>query len=271
MAQSNIPNPAALPWIDGPTEAAFAAILPEIQALPDTAVLTVNIDVVAAATTVLGLLPELRALRPQIVDEFSRFDLERFDKLEQYALALSHAHGLYRGAASMKRNTAELAAEVTAARDRLLSCARTLATHGLLEAARLTGCKTTTAYRATASDIFMLVPLFKEHWSRIRNNTPLTLSDLNRASNLAVELLTEVGLKEQAPVGVNAAAQIRAKAYTLLADAYEDARRAVQYLRARHGDAHDIAPSLYAGRGGRGNKRCFSREQCSSPRGGDLP
>lgn len=254
MAQTDVSSTPESPFIDGPPEAAFRSILPEIAALPDDAALTINIDVIAAATTVLGLLPELRALRPRIVDELTRFDLQRFDKLEHYALALAHAHGLHRGAMLVKSNRAELAARVAATRDRLLACAQALALTGLLDESRLAGCRTTTAYRAIASDIFMLVPLFKEHWSSIENKTPLTLSDLNRASNLALELLAEVGLSEQAPVGVSEAARTRAKIYTLFADAYEDARRAVQYLRAKHGDAHDITPSLYAGRGGRGNK-----------------
>jgi hypothetical protein len=58
----------------------------------------VNIDPVVAATIVLGLLPELRDLRPQIEKVLPVFDLERFDKLKQYALAFSHAHGAIRRA-----------------------------------------------------------------------------------------------------------------------------------------------------------------------------
>jgi hypothetical protein len=64
-------------------------------------------------------------------------------------------------------------------------------------------------------------------------------------------LLVAVGLKEQAPVKLGEAAQRRRRAFTLLIQAYDDARRAIVYLRAKSGDAAQIAPSLYAGRRGR--------------------
>jgi hypothetical protein len=44
---------------------------------------------------------------------------------------------------------------------------------------------------------------------------------------------------------------MRQKAFTLFVRAYDEARRAVQYLRAKAGDADSIAPSLYQGRAGR--------------------
>jgi hypothetical protein len=81
-----------------PTEAAYEAIFAEISVLPDEEIAPLNIDVVGAVTTVLGVLPALRALRPEIQDELPRFDLQRFDRLEQYALALNHANALHRGA-----------------------------------------------------------------------------------------------------------------------------------------------------------------------------
>ena len=50
---------------------------------------------------------------------------------------------------------------------------------------------------------------------------------------------------------VAAAAQARQRTYTLLAKAYNQVRRAVCFLRRDEGDADAVAPSLYAGRGGR--------------------
>jgi hypothetical protein len=267
MSEINIPSTVStdsIPIQEAPTELAFHAIWPEIKALPETAALPVNIDVVAAATTVLGLLPELKALRPQIAEELKHFNLERFDKLEQYALALSHAYGVHRGSIAVKGNAAELGAELTATRDRLFVCAQALAVHGYMDAKRFAHCKTAIGYRATAADIFTLVPLFKESWSQIVNKTPVTLAELNGASSLAVELLAEVGMQDQSPVSVGEAAQTRAKAYTLFVRAYDDARRAVQYLRADYGDADDITPSLYAGRGGRGKTEAAAAGTTSS-------
>lgn len=67
---------------------------------------------VGTVTLVLGVLPELRALRAQIADELPRFGLERFDKLEQYTLALNHANALHRSTLPTRANMAELGAEL---------------------------------------------------------------------------------------------------------------------------------------------------------------
>jgi hypothetical protein len=44
---------------------------------------------------------------------------------------------------------------------------------------------------------------------------------------------------------------MRLRAYTTLLMAYDDARRAIQYLRSAMDDADDIAPGLHPGRPGR--------------------
>ena len=44
------------------------------------------------------------------------------------------------------------------------------------------------------------------------------------------------------------AGDIRQRLFTLFVNAYDQARRAVGYLRWNEGDADQIAPSLYAGR-----------------------
>jgi hypothetical protein len=85
-------------------------------------------------------------------------------------------------------------------------------------------------------------------WSAVEGKSPLTLPQLNEYAGKAVELLTSIGLKEQAPAAVGEAASVRQRAFALFIKPYEEARRAVLYLRAGRGDGDDIAPSLYAGR-----------------------
>lgn len=50
----------------------------------------------------------------------------------------------------------------------------------------------------------------------------------------------------------------------MLSRAYDDARRAVTYLRWHEDDADEIAPSLYAGRGGR-RPRSDEAEAAAAP------
>src|SRR5687768_2495739 len=85
-----------------PAAAAYALLLPEILAMPEEKLLAIKVDVPGAVTTVLGALGEIRALRPEIEALWKRFDFEQFDKLEQYALALHHAHVVWRFASVSK-------------------------------------------------------------------------------------------------------------------------------------------------------------------------
>jgi hypothetical protein len=263
MAQPNVPSEDST-VDESPTQAAYEALLAEIAAVPEDRLLAVNVDVVSAVTTVLGVLPELTALRPQIQEELQKFDLQRFDKLQQYALAFSHANTLHRGTFPPKGVVTEMGDELTAIRDRLLAVAVSLAAFGLIDPERIKDVKKANGYRPTAADVFTLVEVFKERWPQLENKTPITLSALNDAGKRAVELLAAVGVREQGPATAGETALIRQKAFTLFLRTYEDARRAVAYLRAEQEDADDVAPSLYANRGRR-SREGAGEEPTSEP------
>jgi hypothetical protein len=231
-----------------PPEAAFRATLPEMKALGDEGLLPVNVDVVNAVTTVLACLPKLRAIRTEIEKHLPTFNLARFDKIEQYMLALNQANAIHRGALARRGSIADLAGEVTDLRDRLFEDAQSLANHDLLEEQRLEECKKSPSYRAIATDVFTLVALFKERWPHIENRTPVTAAFLQQAGKRAFDLLGAVGSKEQAPTTVGETQLVRQQVFTLFSRAYEDARSAVQYLRRDEGDANEIAPTYYTGR-----------------------
>jgi hypothetical protein len=159
MAQPQLPSEDTN--LQLPTEAAYSAVLPEITALPDDRAVAVNIDVVGAVTSLLGMLPELRSLRTQILDELPKFDIERFDKLQQYALALSHANTVHRGTFTPKGSIADRGNELAAIRDRLHTTAQALVSFGLMDASQIKDCKKANGYRPTAADVLMLVEAFK--------------------------------------------------------------------------------------------------------------
>jgi hypothetical protein len=252
MTQSNSGRDATL-IPHHPSEAAYQQLFPELVALDPAELVPITVEVLTAVTTVLGALPEIRALRPQIEAEWRSFDFERFDKLEVYALALSHAHALWRGASVRKTAVTALAEELAAIREQLLLDARALAGRSLIEGERLQNCKLVPGYRAIASDVLTIVVVLKEGWQVLQGKTPLTLEELNDAASKATDLLAAIGLKEQAPTTVGEASLLRQKAFTLFANTYDDARRAVLYLRAKEEDGDDIAPSIYGGRARRGS------------------
>jgi hypothetical protein len=249
MAEPNV-TIAGVSSAELPSEVAYAALLPEILAVEDDDVAPLNLDPVSAITTVLGVLPKLKALRGQIEAELTCFDLARFDKLEQYTLALSHATTLHASTLASRASIAEQGDELAIIRDRLLASAESLVAYQLVDERRLAEINKLSGYRPLASDVLALVALFKQHWSLAENKTPVTLAALNDAGHRALALYAAVGLRDQGPITTGEAARLRQKAFTLFARAYDDARRAVVYLRDEQGDADDIAPSLYAGRGG---------------------
>jgi hypothetical protein len=264
MTQSNIISDPTV-FAPATTGVAFQKVLPEILALPDDDTLTVGMDVVAGATMVLGLVHRLQTLRPQIA-ELPGFDKRHFDGLQDYAHALIHAHALHRSAQVPKAHVAQLGNELAVIRDRLYGNAMSLAENGLLEATRLKDCKTNIGYRAIATDVITLTELFKEYWPNIEGKTPITPALMNDAANRAAELLTSVGLRAQASETAGEKAQMRAKAYTLFLNAYEDVRHAVEFVRRKEKDAIEFTPSLFAGRGGR--RRA---EDADQPEQGSTP
>ena len=84
--------------------------------------------------------------------------------------------------------------------------------------------------------------------------TLLQASELKHAQLLADRLISAVGDREQTPTQIDAADR-RHRAFSLFVKAYDQARRAIQYVRWEQGDADSIAPSLYSGRGNSNVKR----------------
>lgn len=234
-----------------PTEAAYERILPEIEAIKEHELIPVNIDTMAAVTTATGALPEIIAVRPEIEANLRNFDLEQFDKLGDYTLALNHAHSRYRSASLPKEDVTGLAGNLTEARDNLLANASSLANLGLLDGERLKNVKSVPGYRALASDVLTLCTVYRDDWAKVEGKTPYTPAELHRLGTRALQLVSVLGTREQAPGTPAEATLLRQKAFTLFVRAYENARRAVHYLRAKEGDAESIAPSLYTSRSGR--------------------
>jgi hypothetical protein len=121
----------------------------------------------------------------------------------------------------------------------------------LINGERLKHVKRSNGHRGLASDVLTLCTVYKEAWADIEGKTPFTQAELVRIGTLALELVNAVALREQAPLIVGETALIRQRAFTLFVNAYDDARRAVHYLRAKAGDGDQIAPSLYGGRSAR--------------------
>jgi hypothetical protein len=226
----------------------YQRLLPEIEALPAEDVMQVNLDIPSAVTTVLGSLPELRAIRPEIQKHLPEFDLECFDKLEDYTLALTYANAQYLIAVAPPEDLQATGSEGSALRNTLHADAMALIQRGLIDSDQLKQLKGGNGYKNIATDLLILASVLQNHWSKIEGKCGTTEAEVDRAIKLAQRILRVVGLREQAPTSVAAASDRRVRAFTLFWNAYDQARRAVAFLRWDHDDADQIAPSLYAGR-----------------------
>ena len=77
---------------------------------------------------------------------------------------------------------------------------------------------------------------------------------VDEAQKISQQIIWEAPKRGSDPSPVGAANDERQRAFTLLARAYDEARRAVSFIRWHEEDADTFLPSLYAGRGGRGAK-----------------
>lgn len=227
---------------------AFARIAPELAALSADELTQVNLDLQQATGTILGVLPEVVALRAQIVKELPGFDIAQFDKLEDYTLALRFAHAAYQTATLPPDDLAELSTEAVALRARLVADASALSLHGLLDGRKLESLRGANGIKNVAQDLQMLSQIMQDAWPQIQGKSATVAEDLQTASRIGTRITRVVGTRQQAPAQLTDATDQRLRVFTLTLRAYEEARSAVAYLRRREGDAESIAPTLYTGR-----------------------
>jgi hypothetical protein len=142
-------------------------------------------------------------------------------------------------AASARAGLPELSDEVAKARELLLSDAVALAKRGVMDAQRMKE-KGPPGYKNIAFDLLALVAMFREKWSVLDGKTLLQASELKNAQLLTDRLISAVGDREQTPTQINAADR-RQRAFSLFVKAYDQACRAIQYVRWEQGDADSIA------------------------------
>lgn len=253
---SKAPKPpkanAAKPGVPAEAAKAFSEIEPILAALPSADLATISTDIPRAVALAVGAVPHIAKLRDSAA-RLPDFDVTNIDRLGTYALAAWYAHLL----ALPEVAESELAALLEQARplreDMLLS-AELLAHKGLFDTTAVKEIRAGQGNLDTANDLVALAALFTAGWSEVENKTPVTWSDVERAAQLGPRVLVALGARTQPGLKEPSAAdpmERRRRAYTIFVRAYDQCRRAVTFLRWDHGDADDIAPSLFANRGPR--------------------
>lgn len=234
-----------------PFVADYNATASDRAALDPSELAPVNLDVQEVVPTVIGAARRMRMFREAIVKELPRFDIARFDSIIPRAQALAYAHSLYLSANNPPQELPQLFERAVELREVLVLDVTGLVKRGLVPNRPLDELKGAVGYANVASDLRVLTNIYQANWSAISGKTAVQSSELNEAARLFGQITSAMAERTQPSQTLSEAADQRQRAFVLVVRAYEDARRAIAYLRSAEGDADKLAPSMWTTRRGR--------------------
>ncbi|MEY4549828.1 MAG: hypothetical protein RL685_6023 [Pseudomonadota bacterium] len=245
----NIATPIA-----GPSTLALADALTrvEMSALRDDELAIINLDIQAAVTQVRSALPELREVEAQMLLRWREPPVGLLARLERYAGALLHAHGVCQGLKGVHPDISGMARELGGVRHHLLCCTHALMVTGTLTPESLAPFQHAKGHRSLAHSVSGIVAVCWTQWRAIEHKTPLSMAELDQAQALAQRLLHALRHRN-APVALAHALRARRQAFTLLMREYTELRRAALFLYPTR-EAERRVPSLF-GRRARARRR----------------
>jgi len=229
---------------------ALDSVRAELAEIPEGDLNQINLDIPAAVMITMGCAQQLRDYRPRIAG-LPDFDIDAFDKIEVYALALGQSHAQYLAASAPPEPVQELYEELSQLREVLVSDVTALAKRKLLDGRRLGELKGPPGYKNVAFDVLLLCALIRDHWTAVSGRTAVAVSEIDRAEVLADRLATAVAVRDRGAAATSEAAELRIRAFTRFVSTYDQARRAISYLRWTEEDVDTIIPTLYGGKGKR--------------------
>ncbi len=227
---------------------AFARVEPELAALAPDSLAPITVDIGAAVSSALAAAPRIREHREALVEQLPHHDVGALDKLESYAQAAWYAHLVHTYASGSPESAKALIEEAGRLREGLLIAAEALAHRALLDADAVARIRKGSGNADLAGDLIALTALFKDGWGKISGKTAVEKHEIDRAAELGPAVLVASAARKHKTGDTEGQ---RARAFTLLVNAYDACRRALAYLRWKEGDADTIAPSLFRKRPGR--------------------
>lgn len=236
-------------------EGTYQRLLPELQILDSTERVPIDQDLGEVVTTALGVIARLRPYRTELVEQLPHFDLSRFDKLKDYALALRYAHHMHTCAMQPPHALDALYEEAVCLRETLQLDITGLVGRGVISTTTLKELKGPMGLKNVATDLQILAYVLKLNFTLVEGQSTLQPAELDRAFKLASRILRVVAGQEQTARLLAHWDDMLSRIFTQFAHAYDDARRAITFLRWRENDADLIAPPLGAPPGWR-NSPC---------------
>jgi hypothetical protein len=243
----NVENNSASETRNHSTE--LDAIMGELQAYDPDKVRQCNVDPATIVARVIGCSRGLTDLRMGFAQHLPSQDFNMVLSLPKYAYALLEANDRFLATGKAPDEIRALAEEGDKLRSVLRSDARALIVRNLLDATTVESCTGGAGYKVIATELGVLATAFTAAWPQIRGKSGITEQELQRAWAIEKKLIEFVGTRDQSPQARAASKDLRDRAFSVLADMWDETRRAVGYLRWHEGDAEELAPSIWQGQG----------------------
>ncbi len=223
-----------------------------ITAVNARALAPFNVNITRGVIVAIGASVNLLAARDEIVATVSNFRAGALDDLTSIAYAAWHADLLWRVSNDVSLSCADLMPEVEDLRDLLLSQARAQVKRKRIPQSLLDTVEPGTGIEDRANDLTALAHTFRARWSEFEGKVDLTPAELDRADELAAKLLGRLAARAvpARKEGELSPAEVRARAGTLLVNAYDECRRGAAALWwYEPGGWEQYVPSLRQGQG----------------------
>ena len=244
------PEPAINPTVEVvaqgfPFRKAFKETAAERTALRQEELCHIAFDVSLAISMVLAAATRIERFK----DEIAKLPLDHgfLAKLDMYAHAAGHAHA--------RCNRVDAPEELRAIYEQALECRATLYSdasnlvrHKRLGENALSEIRNENGFRNVSYELMALVDLFRDSEASIAGRSATSSEDLDRAELVATQLLELASRRDELLPTQPALGEDRMRSVSLMVRCYQEARRAIQFVRFHHGDAELIAPSIYTAR-----------------------
>jgi hypothetical protein len=244
---------------------ALDIVRPKLDKLTSAELLPMNVEPIVAASTVQGVFVRLSHLREQMA-ELPRFDVENFDLLDTYAVALLEANAYFTIASAPTEELAKVAALAKEQKEVFLCDVNVLIKRGYVRVKEFKPVRGRPSYRNLVSDLLALTTILRNHVNSGTNHSAVSIKELNHAEALSLRLMALTAARKRTPEALAKATLERQKAFTLMSRAYDQVRKAVHFLRWEKEDYAKMAPALP-----RGRKRVRKKRVVAAPVSSGVP
>ena len=226
----------------------FAATAADRDAPSPNDLIVVNLDPGAGALIAIASLPRI-ALFEAAIKDLAPSCAHAVGSVKRYARAAFHANYRFLHAATGEE-FARLYGEVTRWRARGIAVLALAASFDIVDDSVVSKLREGQGYRDAVEDVGAAEDIIRAHWDKLEGKVPITADDLQTMRTLTVDFAAALAEREDRAAGISPSANDRQRAFTLLARAYDEIRRALTFIRWKEGDVDDIVPSLWVRPGG---------------------